>query len=179
VAQVILSHMKKDEFATAVDRLREVNEVMKDLEPALQPEAIKILSPYVTGQAAPTPPPSDPNGGGSNSGAGNDLAALRTRLLAEHGDAKPADNTLMCAAVWFAEYGKEAFSLDQLRSIANELGVTLPDRVDATIGGGMRKGKKLFNRARVGYYAPTVHGETFLKTTYNVQQGQGTPAASE
>ena len=36
--------MKKDEFTKSVERLREVNEVVKDLEPALQSEAVKILT---------------------------------------------------------------------------------------------------------------------------------------
>ena len=158
--------------------------MVKDLDPALQQEAVKILSPYATGRgvSGSTALGADGGEGGSThseNGAPADITDLRSRLLEAHGEEKPADNALMCAAVWFAEYGKEPFSLDQLRAIANEMGVTLPDRLDMTISAGKRKGKKLFNRARTGYYAPTVHGETFLKTTYGVKQGTKKPPGAE
>lgn len=172
--------MKKDEFTKTSERLREINEVVKDLEPALQDSAVRILAPYATGlpifEASNTPPPDNPGRTGTTDVGESDV---RRRLLDEHGDGKPGDNALMCAAIWFSEYGKSPFSLDQLREIGNELGVTVPDRLDATIGAGQRQGKKLFNRVRQGHYSPTVNGETFLKATYGVTQGRATPALGE
>jgi len=166
--------MEKDEFKAMVARLREVNEVVKPLDEALRGEAVRVLLPYATG-GAPAPP-ADPDGGGSDGGDGG--GDIRQRLLAERGDGKPSDNALMCAAIWFAEQGKDPFNFDQLRDLASELGITIPARLDMTIGNAKRDGKKLFkSKGGRGSYAPTTHGETVLKTTFGVKQGRGSGAA--
>jgi hypothetical protein len=161
--------MDKPQFDKFVERLRAVNEIVKELDPALQPEAVRILTPFVTER------PPAPAGGQGNHGAGlaedGSLASLRERLVTEHSDGSPSDNALMAIALWFAEYGKEPFAIEDVRQTAKSLGVTIPDRPDAFINGSKRNGKKLFVRARKGFYSPTVHGETFLKSTYGVPQG--------
>src|SRR5690242_10095951 len=46
---------------------------------------------------------------------------------------KPSDYAQLCAAYHFSLYGSVAFSMDELRAIANEAGVVLPDRLDMTL----------------------------------------------
>jgi|SRR6185312_11633398 len=158
----------KAQFDDYAERLRSVNRVVKELDPALQPEAVKILTPYVTGGKTDA---GSGQGGGETRVEEGSLDALRERLVTEHSDGSPSDNALLAIALWFAQYGKEPFAIDDVRETAKTLGVTIPDRPDAFIGTTKRNGKKLFVRARKGFYSPTVHGETFLKSTYGVSQG--------
>ena len=46
---------------------------------------------------------------------------------------KPAENTYLCAAYLFSLYGPAAFSIQDVRDVAREAGVVLPDRPDMTL----------------------------------------------
>ncbi|HXO22719.1 MAG TPA: hypothetical protein VOA87_22590 [Thermoanaerobaculia bacterium] len=84
---------------------------------------------------------------------------------------KPADNAKLIAAYFYRTYGGESFSLDEVRQEANDVGLTIPDRVDMTFLQAMENGKKLFARAGKGKFKRTVHGQAHLKTTYSVKKG--------
>jgi hypothetical protein len=58
---------------------------------------------------------------------------------------KPADNIKLIAAYLYHEYGSEPFSIEE--------------------------GKKLFSKSGKGKFKPTVHGEAYLKTQYNITKG--------
>ena len=68
---------------------------------------------------------------------------------------KPSDYAHLCAAYHFATYGPAAFSLEELKAIAIDAGIILPDRLDMTFKQASRKGKKLFQPAGKGAYRPT------------------------
>ena len=73
---------------------------------------------------------------------------------------------------WSArEYGAEPFSVDEVRQKADDVGITIPARIDMTFQAAKEKGKKLFARAGRGRFKPTVHGEANLKATYSVKKG--------
>ena len=80
-----------------------------------------------------------------------DLAAFFNR----EGDMKPADYAQLCAAYHYSVYGASAFSITELKAIAMDAGVVLPDRVDMTLRNAMQKGKKLFQPSGSGAFKPT------------------------
>ena len=86
---------------------------------------------------------------------------------------KPSDNALATAAYHYSQYGSAEFSVDEMRDLANDVGVTVPERLDMTYLQAKRKGNRLFRRGGRGAFRPTVHGETFFKQTYNVRKGTG------
>jgi hypothetical protein len=55
--------------------------------------------------------------------------------------------------------------------MADDAGVTIPDRLNMTLAAAVENGKQLFASAGRGLFKPTVHGEIYLKTTYGVKKG--------
>jgi hypothetical protein len=84
---------------------------------------------------------------------------------------KPADNALAIAAYHYSQYGSAAFTTDEIREIADDVGVTVPERLDMTYVQAKREGKAFFRRAGRGAFRPTVHGESYFKKTYQVTKG--------
>ncbi len=83
---------------------------------------------------------------------------------------KPSDNALAVAGFHYSLYGSEEFTADEIRDIADQVGITVPERVDMTYKNAQREGKSLFRRSGNGF-RPTVHGELFFKKTYQVNKG--------
>ena len=46
---------------------------------------------------------------------------------------RPSDNVRLIAAYFFQQYGSEPFSIDEVKAMASEAGITIPDRVDMTL----------------------------------------------
>lgn len=92
---------------------------------------------------------------------------------------KPADNAYLCAAYHFAMYGMTAFSLAELRDIAGEAGVVLPDRLDMTLKQAGKSGRKLFQSAGRDMYKPTATAGVFFKEKWNVTPGRMTKAGND
>ncbi len=76
------------------------------------------------------------------------------------------------AAYHYSQYGKEPISYDEVRQIAGDVGLTIPERVDMTFKSAKEKGKSLFQNSGRGKTKPTVHGETYLKENFSVRKGK-------
>ena len=85
---------------------------------------------------------------------------------------KPSDNAMSIAAYHYSQYGKEPISFDEVRQIAGDVGVTIPERVDMTFKAAKDKGKSLFQNGGRGKTKPTVHGEAYLKEKFGVKKGK-------
>jgi hypothetical protein len=98
-------------------------------------------------------------------------------LKFNHG--KPSDNALLVVAWHYNQYGVAPFSGDEIRKLGDEVGVTIPKRVDMTIANAQHDGKTCFTRAGKSLFRPTVHGEARLKKTYGVKKGTLSKQQSE
>jgi len=165
--------MDRKTFDDAVERLIELNKTVVKLDPAIRLSAFELLKGYVTGVQTKTP--ADGKTRLEHDGAGSDLEAL----IGAHPDTRPNENVEILTAHWYAQYGATPFSLENLRSAANEGRLTIPDRIDMTLKQAKEGGKKLFQSAGRGLFKPTVPGELYLKKTYNVRKGSGSPPAAE
>ena len=154
--------MNKETLRARADRLLEVNSIMTQLEPEVRAAAFLLLQGYVTAESK-TPPPNDLGSGSST----EEITTFFSRFNTD----TPAENVLLLAAYHFSQYGSDAFTVDELKSRASEVGLTLPERVDMTIRQARREGKGLFQSAGRGLFKPTVHGELFLRTNYQVTKG--------
>jgi hypothetical protein len=85
---------------------------------------------------------------------------------------KPSDHVQLCAAYHFSIFGTAAFSVDELRSIASNAGVVLPDRVDKTLNSATKNGRKLFQVSGKGAFKPTVSAGLVFKERWNVKPGK-------
>ena len=104
---------------------------------------------------------------------GVDLSAL----VAKHEHAKPSDAALLLAAYHFSLYGAAPFTIDEMRELASDAGLTVPERLDMTLKQFKREKKALFKNAGNGRWRPTVTGEAYLKKAYGVFKGKGKKAS--
>ena len=111
-------------------------------------------------------------GGDSPSKAARPLAS-REAFFAGLKNGKPSDNALAVAAYHYSQYGSAEFTVDEMQELADDVGVTVPERLDMTYVAARRKGNNLFRRGGKGAFRPTVHGEAFFKQTYKVSKGTG------
>ena len=85
---------------------------------------------------------------------------------------KPSGNIHAIAAYWYSQFGTDPFSVEDIRVLADEVGLTVPQRSDMTLSSAQRGGKKLYRRGPSGTYRPTVNGEQFFKDTFKVEKGR-------
>jgi hypothetical protein len=104
----------------------------------------------------------------SNDGDASDLGAFFNR----EENLKPSDHAQLCAAYHFSIYGAVPFSIDELRTIASNAGVVLPDRLDNTLKSATQKGKKLFQVAGKGTFRPTASAGLVFKEQWGVKPGK-------
>ncbi len=159
--------MDKDKFAERLAMLQQVADVLNKLPPEVRAAAFSVLEPYIKGAPAipPTPAHTEQTEQEEEPDAGSDA------LFTKHDHSKPADNVKLIAAHLYQQYGTEPFSVDEVRSTANRVGLTIPARPDATLSAMKVDGKALFNSAGRGKYRPTVHGEAYFRGTYAVRKG--------
>jgi len=161
--------MDKKEFNERSARLQEVGDVIERLPPEVRGDAFALLKEYVLPRSAG--PSKGPDDQSVPDNAGD------TNLFTQFDHEKPSDNVRLISAYFFREYGSESFSVDEIKALAAETGLTVPERVDMTLANATEKGKKLFVSVGRGKFKPTVHGEAFLKSTYGVKKGTKTRPA--
>lgn len=153
----------KKAFEEIVKRLKEVNEVVAGLDPAIRSAAFEVLRPYIVGGGGHQEP-KEPEG--------VEATADAEAFFTKHEGEKPSENVLLAATFYYSQYGAVAVGVDDLRAIAAEAGIELPDRPDMTLAQAKRGGKALFRKAGQGRFLPTVHGKTFFKKSYEVTAGK-------
>jgi hypothetical protein len=167
-----LTLMNESDFKERTERLLELNEVIKKLDVAIRQEAFALLQDYVLGNAS--------NSGQSRMSvmSAQDSSEGREAFFSKFSHEKPAENALLISAYHFSQFGSLPFTLDEIKTMAGEVGVTIPERADMTFLSAKRAGKNLFLRAGRGGFRPTVHGEAFFKKDYSVSKGKSQKPAN-
>jgi hypothetical protein len=160
--------MDEKEFKTRAARLEAIAKVLEKLPNEIRAAAFDLVKGYVSEQSKdPTKKTSQQHEATDDDDDDDDDGSFFGKFAHD----KPADNAKLIAANFYRKYGSAPFSMDEVRQCANEVGITIPDRVDATFSMAQDKGHKLFVSAGRGKYKPTVHGETSLKAAYSVKKG--------
>lgn len=157
--------MDEATYKKRVKRLKEVDKVVKALDPAIREASFKLLQSHITNEKL------HDDSGGSGDGSGGNGGASGKSIFTEFEHDRPSDNVLLVAAYHFSQYGSVPFSIEEAKVMATDAGLTIPNRPNMTLRTASRKGKKLFARAGRGKFKPTVHGERYLKETYKVSKG--------
>lgn len=153
-------------FRTRVARLERIAQVLEKIPAEVRSDVFDLLKSYVTEHPSQAPTK------GTRAKKVHDAAdASDEDFFSAFDHNRPADNARLVAAWFYREYGVEPFSVDEVVAKANDVGITIPSRVDMTFLAAKEKGKKLFARAGRGKFKPTVHGEASLKATYSVKKG--------
>jgi hypothetical protein len=166
--------MDSKTFKDRAKRLNEVNVALSKLDPSLREKAFELLVGYVTGCEERPELIKGAHTGDSGSEVEN-----RENFFSKHQGKKPAENAVIAAAYFYSQFGSHPFNSKQIKEIADDAGMTVPDRIDKSFQGAKRKEKALFRNLGEGQFRFTVHGETWIKATYGVKKGNKTPQATE
>jgi hypothetical protein len=157
------------QFDERVSRIQKIGQIIEKLPIEIRAEAFGLLKVYVIENAS-----SDDDAPEVDQDAASDVDASGSSLFSKHTHDKPADNVRLTVAYLFEQFGSEPFTVAEIESIAADVGITVPSRVDMTLRGATDDGKQLFVSAGRGKFKPTVHGEIYLKDTYKVKKGAQT-----
>jgi hypothetical protein len=179
--------MNDDELDEVVERLKRVDKIIAELDPAIRAAAFAVLQAWVVSGSSSAARPSNtaatkksPSRGSKapmrpdspdGEAVGDNSELDRDEFFLKFNHSKPSDNALLVVAWHYKQFGLAPFSGDDIRQIADEVGITVPARVDMTIANAQYAGKACFNKAGKGRYRPTVHGEARLKRSYGVKKG--------
>ena len=163
--------MNEKTFKDRVSRLKEIGEVLEGLPAEIRALAFPLLSDYAVGELESTGTAAHKGGKSQPPNPPNAPPVDREGFFKTFDHEKPADNAKLLAGWFYREYGASPFSTDEIRQLAADVGVTIPDRIDMTLAATLDKGKKLFARTGKGMFKPTVYGEAYLKTTYGIAKG--------
>ena len=128
--------------------------------------AMTLLGEKSSGSLA-TPVTRESSGSGDNAGTFAEFFNRDETL-------KPGENAQLCAAYHYSLYGAVAFSLQDIRTMAKEAGIILPDRLDMTFQQAAKSGKKLFQSPSKGMFKPTSAAGITFSERWNVRPGSKT-----
>lgn len=158
--------MDDKEFKDSLAKMSESSEVLNKLPAEVRVAAFNLLFGGVV------PHRQQPLDGAKNPPAGSPIDVTDAEsFFSQFSHDQPADNAKLIAGYIYSQFGSEPFTVEEIRQLAKQIGLTIPDRVDATLNSAQSEGKKLFQGAGKGKYKPTTHGETYLKATYNIKKG--------
>jgi hypothetical protein len=178
--------MNDSELDEVVKRLKKIHKIIAELDPAVRAPAFATLQPWVVNglqaesgsvatpkkRAAKRAPAKSKSTTEDKSITVGDNSGLdRDAFFLKFNHDKPSDNALLVVAWHYNQYGLAPFSGDEIRKLGDEVGITVPERVDMTIANAQYDGKTCFARAGKSLFRPTVHGEARLKRTYGVKKG--------
>ena len=161
--------MDQKEFAQRAARLEKIAKVLEQLPSEIRADAFALLKEFVIDQD-PSKPAAD-GGSRQKEKSGGAETATQEAFFSKFNHDKAADNVRLIAAWHYGEYGTSPFTAEDVQKIADEVGVTVPNRIDMTLTSAKEKGKLLFTKAGRGQFKPTVHGEAALKAKYQIKKG--------
>lgn len=147
-------------------KLSDINAIISKLDPAIKLAAFDFLKDLLLSEHSP------------------DSSTIKTKdspsltpgdvrdFYASFNPGKPADSALVLSGWFYTQRGNNSFTLEELRTLFDDVGVPMPDRIDMTLRNSARNGKKLFQNAGHGNYRPTVHGENYFKAEMNLKPGK-------
>lgn len=159
--------MDEKEFKARADRLQHIGKVLEKLPAEVRSDAFDLLKGYVAEHSSGSSPAKKE----VHKPEREDPGDSEREFFCAFDHDKPADNAKLIAAYFYREYGVEPFSVEEVRQKANDVGITIPARVDMTFRQAKEKGKKLFAPAGRGKFKPTVHGEANMKVVFSVRKG--------
>jgi len=157
--------MDKKQFGKVKQSILQINSIVKAVDPIIKTQVFELLKPLIdiSGAAAVSP--------------GKPVVEKRTHqhgqtvreFYSAHNPDKPAKRVRVLTAWLYSQKGNDAFSIDELEQLFDDVGVGRPNRLDMTLKGAFEKGNKLFQSVGGGKFRPTVHGENYFKEKLNVK----------
>jgi len=145
--------------------------ILANVDSETRRRAVKAAFAVLGEDSGPPVPRPEPNGESNGDQADIDGFFARDEQL------KPSDNAFLCAAYHYSQHGDTSFALEDLRKIASEAGVEIPDRLDVTLKGAAKAGKKMFQCSGKGQFKTTATARVFFRDHWQVRAGRKTKVA--
>ncbi len=160
--------MSQEKIKETKEKLLEINQLISQLDSSIRADAFKMLAPLYFQQS---PPKSESEKAKQevDTSLPVDTSSAET-FFGSFEDMKPSDNVLLIAAWLYSQHGVFPITVDRVKEIATQTGLTIPNRTDNTLRQAIRDGKKLFIQQNDGWQ-PNVAGEKFLKEKFSVKKG--------
>lgn len=168
--------------ADILKRMKDVEQAVLELDESVRAAAFGMMKEYILGGSreprgplvGPTDAPTD-RGDNSDGGDGDIATFFSGREIK-----KPADGVYAAAGYLYSQYGSAPFTTKHIQELADQVGLTVPGRVDMTLRQAQRNKKALFRASRKGDWKPTTTGELVLKEMFGIKKGRKVrPAESE
>ena len=162
--------MAKSDLKSVKDKLVELNAFISNLDASIRAPAFDLLLPYYMEEIeGKSPDDKGTSKKGQHKPAVVDTSSQEAFFNSFTHD-KPADNVHLIVAWLYSQHGVIPLTAKLLREMADGVGLTIPDRPDATMYAAKKDAKSFYRKRGKGYQL-TVHGEAHVKTTYNVKKG--------
>lgn len=137
-----------------------LNTVIKALEPLVAEDRKKVIAAACAFFSEDIP-----TGGGSSksSSAEGKESANVGEIISKNSNLRPGQKAAVVAYHLIKKSNKDQFTLDELRGLYKDIGLTPPDRFDMTLKSAVVKSNKLFKTAGRNAYALTFHGQELGK----------------
>jgi hypothetical protein len=155
--------MKKLDFDEALKKIEKINEIVSKLDPLIKESAFEFLLKIGFSDVPKKEFKEEREEVDQSDSGGDDF-------LTKYSHDQPSDNVLLIAASLYSKHGVFPITRADIKSTADDSGLTIPGRPDMTMKAAQSDGKKLFSKSGDGYKL-TVNGEAYLKKTYKVKKG--------
>lgn len=157
-------------------RMKEVESVVLTLDESVRGAAFTMMESYIlTGQNRKQRVPADVSEDLTNAvGREEDVQEEDDDVAAFFNDReiqKPAEAVYAVAAYFYSQYGSAPFTTKDVQDIADQVGLTVPDRLDNTLRNAGSNKKSVF-KTKGGGWIPTTTGELVLKEKFDVKKGR-------
>ena len=152
-------------------RMKEVEQAVLDLDESVRGVAFAMMEPYILGDVARSDTLVRGKTVDSSDSRGNDDGDSVEAFFAERDITKPADAVFAIAGYWYSQYGSAPFTMENIQELADQVGLTLPDRPDNTFRNATKSKKSLF-RVKDGAWTTTTMGELVLKEKFDIKKGR-------
>ena len=162
----------------AVNKILEINGVIKSLEPALQEPASDVLLSLAFGDILNEPNDQEsvkihPEKLRNLNALGGKIAIERPEFFEGHEHDRLKDNVHLIVAWFYSIYGLFPIETKLVRETAVQVGLMIPNRPDNTMRQAKCKGHSLYDHVGRGWQLSAL-GERYVQQRYEVKPGNNT-----
>lgn len=159
------------DFEKTKELLLSINEIVTQMDPAVRVATFDMLTTrYITKKsAAQSKGHVEAKGAASDGDLAPDTGDLGA-FISSFDTSKPSEALNVLVAWLYSQRGAQPFSTTELKELADQCGLTIPNRPDMTFKGAKTNGKAIYGQSGRNWKL-TVSGELYVKSTYNVTKG--------
>ncbi len=156
--------MDTEKINAAIEKLKEINKVVIELDPAIRLSAFQVLEPLYFENAIRG---KGPGAEGSHNNPTADFASFCQKFESD----KQSENVHMIAAWLYSQYGVFPMTNEHLHAEADAAGVLISERADNIMRDAKDKDGRLMYVKKGEGWQLTARGKAYMLDTYNVRKG--------